>query len=153
MKFIEYTLKDFEIDASTKVSLGSLLRNYLLLTLLITMIERPIYEKQEGKDFVWDYTWFKANVEYAAINQLFEQKHRKLYGKMIDGTCSELEFAGARLYEVLDTFLRLDAIDYYKTENILFALKLHLLQYCRHLDDLTCGSPDPTNHFYCSDSF
>ena len=145
MHFICYTLENFEIDPVNKVSLGAILRNYLLLQLIITMLEKETYANQEGDDFIWDYTWFTANIEFAANCQLFESKHADLYGKIVENECTnDLEMAGGRIYEVLQGFFQ--DIDE-KEQRI---VRIHLLEYVHHLDDLADGKFNALNHYYCS---
>ena len=145
MNFISYTLENFEIDSAHKVSLGAILRNYLLLQLIITMLEKETYANQEGDDFIWDYTWFSANIEFAATCQFIESKHAALYEKIVENECTnDLEMIGGRIYEVLQGFIQ----DMDEKEQRIF--RIHLLEYVHHLDDLADGTFNATNHYYCS---
>ena len=147
MRFIEYTLMSFDVDSRMKVTLKALLRNYLLLELIITMLEKETYQEQEGNDFEWDYTWFQANVEFNALNQIFEKKHRDLYGKIVNEDAdSKLSLAGGRTFEVLSTFLNPNETD---PESIRL-FRIHLLEYCHYLDDLATGTNETKTKFYCA---
>ena len=147
MRLIEYTMTTFEVDSAMKVTLKAMLRNYLLLELLITMQEKETYRKEEGEDFEWDYTWFQANVEYNAINQLYEKKHFDFLMKLYEHECeTPLDVAGGRTYEVLSGFLSPKEID----PEFIRIFRIHLLEYCHHLDDLATGLSDAKNKYYCA---
>ena len=145
MDFIEYTLNSFEVDADRSISLKALLRNYLYLELILTMLEKDAYQKQEGEDFEWDYTWFQANVETNTMIALFQQKHRDLYEKVIHIGCeSLLQIAGGRTIEILQELLADPDPEFLRI------FRIHLLEYCHHLDDLATGTAVAKNRFYCA---
>ncbi len=113
--------------------------------MILTMLEKDAYQKQEGEDFEWDYTWFQANVETNTMIALFQQKHRDLYEKVIHIGCeSLLQIAGGRTIEILQELLADPDPEFLRI------FRIHLLEYCHHLDDLATGTAVAKNRFYCA---